>query len=185
MNDSELTALFKKAADGDEEAQETFDKWINSKLRPLLARSLPDANDIADVLQDVRMSIWRSSKKLDEFSSRWAKTVTINAMRDLFRVRSRGSQKIVKLSDDLTRAPDRRSDTDHVEAADEADKLRKCRQSCLSEKENEVLQARLEDHKYEEIARRTGIPIGSIAGTLIRARVKLEQCMKGADTDGH
>jgi RNA polymerase sigma-70 factor (ECF subfamily) len=172
-----------------------FESLIKAKknwIEGFAARYLRSAEEIEEVVQDVRLKIWRNLKRLpaNEYSlQKWLRVVTIRTACDYSRARRRrqsaidysieidsaGSCRLMGqeltvpaiVSEDTTGAYDPFVEMDLVKFFDG-----------LTVSHKEVLRLWLEGFSYEEIAKVTASPVGTVRSRLHYARKKALKSLK-------
>ncbi len=173
-----LAESLRKVASGDRAALEDVYRRSSGKLFAVVLRILPDRQEAEDVLQDVYLTVWR---KADMFDPERASPITWLAAlarnRAIDRVRSQGGRTFV--SDDVVAA--------QVDAAPLASEMLEIQeqtsalQTCLGELEPDradvVRQAFFGGLTYEALARRAGVPLGTMKSWMRRSLLRLRTCL--------
>lgn len=184
MHGAQEANLLRKAQQGDAGARDTLyrDYFAGSKqVRGLLAREVRSPEDREDILHDAYISLIRSSSefrgdsRLQTFVYR---VVQIAILQKLRHDRARRDDKMVRISFDFEgedrelQLPVRDYQFESVDASSIAEKL----YSLLPEPLRTTLRLRVgEDLSYDEIARRMGSPINTVATRIFKARALLSE----------
>ncbi len=144
-----------------------------NKLRRYIIRISGFGSETADeVLQDTFLKVWKNMYEFSEsmsFSS-WIYRIAHNETISTFRkLRSRGEQQKVELSEDLYIL----SDTDFLKDLDQefsSQNIKKILQSLPKEYREILILYYFEEKKYEEISDILKKPAGSVATLLSRAK---------------
>ncbi|HET9986511.1 MAG TPA: sigma-70 family RNA polymerase sigma factor [Longimicrobiales bacterium] len=135
-----------------------------------LYRKVWDADRAQDLAQE---SFVRALDHAPDNPRAWLFTVASNLARDEARTGIRRRQHLTLLRDDADVAPSRPPEPDRqVEDAERRDAVRRALE-CLTDRDREALLLWDAGLDYEEIARQTGIAVGSVGTTLARARRRL------------
>lgn len=152
---------------------------LEAQIPPLrrYARALTgDAWAADDLVQDTleracdRWQLWKAGSDLRA----WLFTLMHNLFVDSARRALRQAGQRVDLEDAASElvAP--------VGATDQVLDLQRCLQRLPEEQREVLLLVTLQDLSYEEVARVTGTPIGTVMSRLSRARSRLRELMEGA-----
>ncbi len=182
QRDAELAGLVAATANGDCSAFEAFyDRTIG--YAQAVARRLLHGADVEDLLADAYFEAWRNAARFDPIRGSavtWLLTIVRSRALDLVRRKSA--------------RPDGVSTDERPDAADEAavpiEALWQRREgsrlhvalTALSGNERWTLGlAYFRDCSHSEIARITGMPLGTVKSLILRAQSKLRQSLSAAD----
>ncbi len=176
----QLAAALNRVAHGDRRALRLVYDMTSAKLFGACLRILNDRSEAEDVLQEVYLTVWNKAAAFDEArASPITWLVAIARNRAIDRARSR--------------APSRRSEPIEA-AADVADPGASAFESLASAQEHERLKSclnEIEEHQalairaafmggftYEELAERSGVPLGTMKSWIRRGLAKLRECLE-------
>jgi RNA polymerase sigma-70 factor (ECF subfamily) len=182
-------ALIERAQQGDLDAFDVLIRRYEDQVYSVAFRLVGNADDAADVAQEVFLSCFRHFRKYrgDSKLSTWLYRITVNTTKNLWsRQQRRGQNRTQPLETDdpddpapidmiADSAPDPRRLAEGVEIVDVLE-------SKLQEIEpdfREVIVLRfIEGLSYEEIAEVTHEPLGTIKSRIFRARRALREVME-------
>jgi RNA polymerase sigma-70 factor, ECF subfamily len=169
-----------RVADGDRTAFEQLYHATSARLLGICLRVLPDRAEAEDVLQDVYVAIWRKAPQFSpERSSAMTWLAAIARHRAIDRLRatpalaSRQPIELMELGTDPDAAPSAR-----VEADSERSQLDRCLGQLDARGRTLIRTAFFDGATYEDLARRTGSPLGSIKSWIRRGLLQLRACLE-------
>ncbi len=137
-------------------------------------------SDNEDIEQEVYIKVWQNKEEYQEKGkfSQWINTITINLCRDFFRSKTYRQKQIEVQNEDLVLQ-------DTSKNAEEIYDERK-RQKMILNAVDElpyklrqiVILFEFEELSYEQISKKTGLPIGTIKSRLFYARKTLSEKLK-------
>jgi RNA polymerase sigma-70 factor (ECF subfamily) len=132
------------------------------------------------VLQEVYLAVWRKASVFDETrASPITWLVTIARNRAIDRVRS---GTVARLSEPIEMADSIADPSPLAAESLEATQERKRLQSCLDELEQRqqaaIRAAFMDGLTYDELARRTGVPLGTMKSWIRRGLARLRACLE-------
>ncbi|WP_245863699.1 sigma-70 family RNA polymerase sigma factor [Caulobacter mirabilis] len=178
---TELASALRRTASGDRAALEEIYRSTSGKLLGVVLRILPDRQEAEDVLQDVYLTVWR---KADMFDAERASPITWLAAlarnRAIDRIRSRGGRRFV--SDDVVaeQADAAPLASEQLETGEDAARLKACLEQLEQARAEGVRQAFFGGLTYETLARRAGVPLGTMKSWMRRSLLRLRACLGGA-----
>lgn len=169
-----MEALVRRAQGADREAFEAVYRRTVERIYALCLRMSGDADDATELVQDVYVRAWQRLRSFrgDSLFTTWLHRVAINAVLQDRRTRARRSSREVT-APELERfgraareaMPGTRVDLERAIAA-------------LPDKARRVLVLRdIEGYKYEEIARMTGVSLGTVKAQIHRARGLVKEAL--------
>jgi RNA polymerase sigma-70 factor (ECF subfamily) len=175
-----LRDLLVAVAGGDAGAFENLYRSTSAKLFGICLRMVKQRNDAEDVLQDVYSTIWR---KANQYDAARASAITWLAMmarnKAIDRVRAGG---VERNSATLHLAEELHDPNPTALAAAETNDENKRLNACLGELEverrNLIRFAFFEGATYEELAARSGSPLGTIKSWIRRGLLRLKACLE-------
>jgi RNA polymerase sigma-70 factor (ECF subfamily) len=175
-----LRDLLVAVAAGDASAFERLYRSTSAKLFGICLRVVRQRSDAEDVLQDVYTTIWRKANQFDAARASpiaWLAMMARNKAID--RVRAGG---IERHSAPLDLAGDLHDESPGAHAVAEASDENKRLNACLGELEverrNLIRVAFFEGCTYEELAMRSGSPLGTVKSWIRRGLLRLKACLE-------
>jgi len=176
--------LVQAIATGDQEALRALSQRYGHALAAVAGRILGDKADAEEVAADVLWQVWRQAVVFDPQRGSvgaWLMTLTRSRAIDRLRARNVRLKPLSELNQgqevaDISEVPDASPQLRSVELrAFVAEALKG-----LDENERAVLElAYYSDLSQSAIARKTGLPLGTVKSRLRRALVKLREPLKG------
>jgi RNA polymerase sigma-70 factor (ECF subfamily) len=177
------STLIERARDGDLDAFNQLVAHYQDQLFSLVARMVPDRDQAADAVQEGFFSAYRNLAGFRGGSVRsWLTRIVINCAMDLQRARKRRpSQPYPELDDESWQPP----------AGPEADPERQVlgleRTRALStalagigdDQRMAIVMFDVEGYDYAEIARLTGVSLGTVKSRIHRGRLALRALLEG------
>ena len=158
---------------GDEDAFEELVVRYHLRLRYYLRRILPRADHADDVLQEVWLAVFRALPRLADPAALAAWLYRIARDKASVQWRGRPPERLLDVSD-LVEEPSRDNEFSQEDAQEIHASL-----DILTPEQREILVLRfLEDMTYEQIAKVTGCPIGTVRSRLYYAKSALRQAIE-------
>jgi RNA polymerase sigma-70 factor (ECF subfamily) len=158
---------------GDEDAFEELVARYHPRLRYYLRRILPRAEHADDVLQEVWLAVFRALPRLADPAALAAWLYRIARDKAAVQWRGRPPERLLDASD-LVEEPSQGNEFRQEDAQEIHASLDQ-----LSPEQREVLVLRfLEDMTYQQIAKVTGCPIGTVRSRLYYAKSALRQAIQ-------
>lgn len=180
-NDSDLHAgLLVDVARGDRDAFERLYRATSSRLFAVCLRVLSDRAEAEDVLQEVYTTVWHKAEQFDPgraSAMAWMAMVARNRAIDRLRAPGHAVRTTaIELGDEL---PDGgATPADEAEAHTERERLQRCMQRLDDRRRGLIRTAFFEGATYEELARRSGAPLGSVKSWIRRGLMQLRTCLE-------
>lgn len=179
-------ALLRRAQTGDEAAFGTVMRTHYEQVFRLVYAIVRNEHDARDVCQEVWLTIW---KQLPRFRGEakfttWLHPIAVRRAVDHLRKRRRWYDRFLPFAsgdDAVEAAPEPVTDTDARQETEQAERLALLRRAidALPPKLRAVLAMReVQGLSYDEIARASGIPTGTVMSRLYHARRMLAQKLK-------
>ncbi|HDY98772.1 MAG TPA: sigma-70 family RNA polymerase sigma factor [Pseudomonas sabulinigri] len=172
-----LSQLLEAVGRADEHAFEQLYQLTSAKLFGICKRMLARRQDAEDVLQEIYILVWR---KAGQYDGQLGNPITWLAMlarnKCIDRIRSGGFDNHldpVELDDQDPLNADATLDQDGVQR-----RLKTC-MSTLQEKHRTVIQIAFFDGcTYDDLAKRTGVPLGTMKSWIRRGLQSLKACLE-------
>lgn len=176
---AELARSLSLVATGDRAALQDVYRRTSGKLFGVCLRILNDRSEAEDVLQEIYINVWRKAGQFDADRASpitWLATLARN--RAIDRLRSRGRRDTRPIDDAAEVADDRPSALDELSRSEDAKRLDGCLSELDPAHEKAVRTAFFEGLTYDELARRVGVPLGTMKGWIRRSLMKLKACLE-------
>ncbi|GAB2628003.1 sigma-70 family RNA polymerase sigma factor [Novilysobacter erysipheiresistens] len=177
---SDVDALLTRVARGDQPAFESLYRSTSGKLLGICLRVLSDRAEAEDVLQDVYVTVWNKAGQFDASRARastWLGTIARNRSIDRLRAlpapASRAPIEIAETARDPAPSP-----VSQAEAANDASRLDDCLEQLEPRRQTLIRTAFFDGATYEELATRSGSPLGSIKSWIRRGLMQLKACLE-------
>lgn len=175
-----LAALLQAVAGGDRAAFEMLYRTTSAALLGICVRVLSDRSEAEDVLQDVYVTIWRKAAQFDGGRARamaWLASIArhraIDRLRHLPAPSQRAPIEVIEYATDPSPSPASRA-----EAATEYSRLDDCLQQLEPRRQTLIRTAFFEGATYDELASRSGSPLGSVKSWIRRGLMQLRACLE-------
>lgn len=181
-NRSLIAAALTRIAGGEKAALQTVYRLTSAKLFAVCLRILGSREDAEDVLQDVYLTVWRKAADFDAGrASPMTWLIAIARNRAIDRLRSNRSGPVRSPLETAAAVADAASGAeDRLAQSEEQMRLRTCLDTLAAEEGRSLRGAFFEAYTYEELARRDGIPAGTMKSRIRRALIKLKNCLDNA-----
>lgn len=172
--------LLLATASGDSDAFEQLYRSTSPRLFGVCLRIIPHRSEAEDVLQEVFANVWRKAIQFDPARASgvtWLTMMARNKAIDHLRAsrNSRQSLPIENAEDIPGTAPDAQA---AAEAAIEGHRLDICLDELEAPRRQLIRTAFFEGSTYEELARRSGTPLGTVKSWIRRSLAKLKTCLE-------
>ena len=178
-NADAIDALLARVAGGDRAAFEDLYRDAAPLLLGICLRVLPDRAEAEDVLQDVFVTVWRKAAQFDGARARaltWMGAIARNRSIDRLRAMPHAPRAPMALAEE---APDPApSPAMQAEASADKARLEACVEQLEPRRQQLIRTAFFDNVTYEELAARTGSPIGSIKSWIRRGLQQLKACLE-------
>jgi len=165
---------------GDAGAFERLYRETSSRLFGVCLRLLPERSEAEDVLQEVYATVWRKAGQFDASRASaitWLAMIARNKAIDRLRAAPSSLKRApIELIDEI--ADSAPSPSAQVESADENERLRLCMEELDARRRELIRTAFFDGATYEELAQRSGSPLGSIKSWIRRGLIQLRACLE-------
>jgi RNA polymerase sigma-70 factor (ECF subfamily) len=176
----QLAAAIRRVADGDRAALRLVYDGTAAKLFGVCLRILKDRSEAEDVLQEVYLTVWRKASAFDEARASpitWLVAIARNRAIDRQR-----SGTVARLSEPIETA-DAVADSaplaaEVLESMQENERLYSCLEELERRQSTAIRAAFLDGLTYDELAQRTGVPLGTMKSWIRRGLAKLRTCLE-------
>lgn len=176
----QLAAALARVASGDRAALKLVYDMTSAKLFGVCLRILNDRSEAEDVLQDVYIAVWRKASAFDATrASPITWLVAIARNRSIDRARAGGASRLkepieaaAEVADPMPLAPDL------IEAQQQSGRLSGCLDELEQHQSAAIRAAFIGGLTYEDLAQRTGVPLGTMKSWIRRGLAKLRECLE-------
>lgn len=174
--------LLPRIAAGDSPAvRECLDRY-GGLVWSLARRFLNNPSDVEDAVQEIFVDLWRNAARYDPRQAAEATFVTLLARRRLIDRRRRDLRRPGGQALPETLASPQAEASQRVEVQDEAHRALRAMQE-LKEDQRKVLQMAIcQGQTHEEIARTTGLPLGTVKTHVRRGLMRLREILQAPPT---
>jgi RNA polymerase sigma factor CnrH len=179
LSDGSLVAL---ALQGIEPAFTLLCKRHSRRVRSLIAARLSDPGDVADVVQETNLALWRALRRYDtdrHFES-WLTSIAINKCRDWARRRAVRRETLAKLGDDVVHGFERTCVRHAESELIEAERLGALWQALTELPESlrdPLVRTALHQDSQAVVARELNITVKAVEMRVRRARQRLHSTL--------
>jgi RNA polymerase sigma factor CnrH len=179
LTDGSLVAL---TLQGVEPAFTLLWKRHSRRTRSLVAARIPDAGDVADVMQETQLALWRALHRYDRerhFES-WLTSIAINKCRDWARRRAVRRETLARFEDDpvhgVGRSWVRPAEAELIED-ERLGALRRALAELPDSLRDPLLRTALDQHSQAVVARDLNITVKAVEMRVRRARQHLHSAL--------
>lgn len=173
-----LVSALARVASGDKGALEVVYRATSAKLLGVVLRIVPGRAEAEDVLQDVYLLVWRKAAAFDPDRASpitWLASIARN--RAIDRMRQGAGRSFVSDEAIAGRADPAPLASETVEVAEEAGRIEHCLGELDPPQAGAVRLAFFEGLTYEALARRAGVPLGTMKSWIRRSLLRLRDCL--------
>jgi RNA polymerase sigma-70 factor, ECF subfamily len=178
--DTPLDVLLVQIANGSRSAFEALYRATSGKLFGICLRLLPDRAEAEDVLQEVYASVWHKAAQFDAArasAATWLGMIARHKAIDRLRALPGPNRTApIELAEKV--ADPRASPLQHTEATTERARLDGCMEQLDDRGRTLIHTAFFEGAIYEELAARSGSPLGSVKSWIRRGLMQLRTCLE-------
>jgi RNA polymerase sigma-70 factor (ECF subfamily) len=175
-----LVKALHRVADGDHDALETVYRLTSGKLFSLLRRMLPTEAVAEELLQDVYLTVWDKARVYNAgIASPMTWLITIARNRAIDHLRKHPTLKEVSVENLMLYLRDPGPTAlAHLETEQEIRRLQGCLEE-LDERQRAVIRAAFFGGiTYEDLARKTSVPVGTMKSWIRRGLLRLKKCLE-------
>jgi RNA polymerase sigma-70 factor (ECF subfamily) len=172
--------LLARVARGDRDAFERLYNATSSRLFGVCLRLVADRSEAEDVLQDVYVSAWRKAPQFDPQKSSaavWLAAIArhraIDRLRASAGLREQAPVELAESQPDPAPAPSHQAEADSERA-----RLDDCVGQLEPRRRSLIRTAFFDGATYEELAARSGSPLGSVKSWIRRGLLQLRACLE-------
>lgn len=172
-----LETLLSRTSLGDRAAFEELYQRTCAKLFGVCLRILKDRQDAEEVVQESYVKIWHNAGRYVQARAKpisWLVAIARNQAIDRLRTRK---PQAAGLDDAAEVAADTPSPEAQTVASDDNRRLRDCLARLDQQHAAAVRSAYFEGKTYEELARRSNVPLGTMKSWIRRSLLKLRDCL--------
>jgi len=173
-----LAAQLSRVAIGDRTALAEVYRLTSAKLFGVCLRILDDRGEAEDVLQLVYLTVWQKAGGFDAAKASpitWLVAIARNRAIDRRRARPAAAhaplEEAAEVSDP---SPSALAD---LETSEERRRLHDCLGTLEGKQADAIRRAFLDGLTYDELARATGVPLGTMKSWIRRGLLKLRECL--------
>jgi RNA polymerase sigma factor (sigma-70 family) len=176
----QLAAALNRAAQGDRAALRLIYDMTSAKLFGVCLRILNDRSEAEDVLQEVYLTVWNKGSAFDEArASPITWLVAIARNRAIDRARSgafaRRSEPIEAAADVADPGV---SAFEFLASVQQQERLKSCLDEIEERQSLAIKAAFMGGFTYDELAERSGVPLGTMKSWIRRGLAKLRECLE-------
>lgn len=181
--DTLASGWIKRMSEGEVAALDALYRLYHRPMLTIFAGILRDRSDAEEVLQDTFIKAYREASRFNsELGSPFAWLVTIGKRLSIDRLRRRRARPIIESREQLESAGDESDAHKRVQEGVEYHWIFS-KLECLPDRQREAIRmAFLDGYTHQEIAERSGRPLGTVKSDLRRGLVKLRD-IYGEDHD--
>ncbi|MGE0210233.1 MAG: sigma-70 family RNA polymerase sigma factor [Parvibaculaceae bacterium] len=176
--DEPLENLLARVALRDRQAFAELYRRTCAKLFGICLRILNERTDAEEVLQETYVKVWRNADRfVRERASpiTWMAAIARNQAIDRMRARKPASDPIETV---LDLGDGRPSPEAEALAADDGRALRNCLDELQDKQRAAIREVYFTGFTYDELARRTGTPLGTVKSWIRRGLARLKDCLE-------
>ena len=169
--------ILARVAQGDVAAMRTLYLRHSEALQRFVASRLRDKFEVADVVHNTMLEVWRSAGRFEGRSNVRSWMFSIARFKTIDHIRKQSRTELAAPDEDL---PDETPDAEAVIAASQdAARVRDCVDKLAGHQRVAVHMAFFEDMTYAEIAEIEDVPQGTIKTRIFHAKKLLMRCLSG------
>jgi RNA polymerase sigma-70 factor (ECF subfamily) len=176
----QLTAAINRVAAGDQAALRLVYSETSAKLFGVCLRILGERSEAEDVLQEVYLTVWRKAASFEgSVASPITWLVAIARNRSIDRLRASGASRATLPIEAAAEIPDAGlSAVERLEIDEDQARLRDCLHELEERQAAAIRAAFLDGSTYDELATKSGVPLGTMKSWIRRGLLKLRACLE-------
>lgn len=149
-----------------------------SRIRSIIRKMTGSDNE--DLEQEVYIKVWQNKEDYQEKGkfSQWVNTITINLCRDFFRSKTYRQRQFEVQNEDHALPDTSKSAEEIYDERKRQKMILKAVDELPSKLRQIIILFEFEELSYEQISKKTGLPIGTIKSRLFNARKTLSEKLK-------
>jgi RNA polymerase sigma-70 factor, ECF subfamily len=170
-----------RAGHGDEAAMERAYKQTSAKIYAVLLEMLTDRATADEVLQDTYLAVWRGAHRFTSGrASPMSWLIAIARNKGIDRLRGERLSRRSRALDDLAVEPSdpHPSVLVRIEADEDRDRLHWCIDQLEARQRDAIRTAFFSGMTYDDLARRSGVPLGTMKSWIRRGLLRLKACLE-------
>lgn len=175
-----VAAALARIPGGDRGALQTVYRLTSAKLFGVCLRILGERSEAEDVLQEVFVTVWRKAGNFDSTRASpmtWLIAIARNRAIDRLRA-SKASRRMDPIDDAVEIADSAPLADDALEMNQDNARLHGCLDGLAGDERGALRGAFFDGNTYEDLAQRTGVPLGTMKSRIRRAMMKLKLCLE-------
>jgi RNA polymerase sigma-70 factor, ECF subfamily len=180
---TDASELLTAIAAGSEPGFARFYDAYHSRVYAFVMRHLGDPAEASDVLNEVMLEVWRSAARFEGRSRALTWVLGIAHHKALDAVRRRARRSAEELDESLP-DEDAPNPPELLDAAQNAESLRRCLEKLSDDHRLVVHLAFFDDLPYTEVARIVDCPVGTVKTRIFHAKRLLRQCLSRTEAKG-
>jgi RNA polymerase sigma-70 factor (ECF subfamily) len=176
----QLAAALARVAAGDQAALRLVYSETSAKLFGVCLRILGERSEAEDVLQEVYLTVWLKAASFDEgLASPITWLVAVARNRSIDRLRASGASRATVPIEAAAEIPGTGlGAVERLEIDEDQARLTDCLRE-LEERQSAAIRAAfLDGSTYDELATRSGVPLGTMKSWIRRGLLKLRECLE-------
>ncbi len=172
-----IGALLLATGKQDQQAFEQLYRLTSARLFGICKRMLVQSSDAEDALQEVFLTVWRKASQYDAERGKpltWLGTIA--RTRCIDRLRTGAVERHTDPVDlDALAEPEK---LDPVEFASDQQRLDNCLSNLQNQQRSVIRTAFFDGCTYQDLAARTGVPLGTMKSWIRRGLMSLKACLE-------
>jgi len=174
-----LSTALSRIGQGEAAALKELYEKTSGKLFGICLRILGEPSEAEDVLQEVYLTVWRNAATFERGRASpitWLSTIARN--RAIDHLRMRRPERVAPIEAALAISDAAPSAQLGLEAIEDSTQLQACLAELDPPLQGAIRAAFLDGHTYEVLARKAGVPLGTMKSWIRRSLIKLRACLE-------